>query len=116
PYGDQYGDKPGDAKCTKDGGHKPEECAVITFPLPPPAMGFMNTNGAMHTTGTVETILPCVDGSKAMMLMTSGCPTSDYSSMWGSGIGFDLNADGADKGGAKHTWDPAAQSPPVVGI
>jgi hypothetical protein len=113
PYGDRYGDGPTDSKCTKFGGHAESECATITSP-DPAAMTFTNTGGVMHTEGTVELILPCVDGSMASSLMTSGCPTYDYSSMWGSGIGFDLSADKGEDGGAKHTWDPAAHG--VIGF
>jgi hypothetical protein len=107
PYGDQYGDGVGDSKCTKFGNHMASECAQITSPPPPPAMGFPNVGGAMHTEGTVEMILPCVEGSQAIMIPTSGCPTYDYSNMWGAGIGFDLNADKGEDGGAKHMWNPA---------
>jgi hypothetical protein len=114
PYGDQYGDGEGDSKCTKFGGHMASECATIISPPPPPEMGFTNVNGAMHTEGSVEAILPCVPGSMAATLLTSGCPDHDYSNMWGAGIGFDINADKGEEGGAKHTWDPAAHG--VVGI
>jgi hypothetical protein len=109
PYGDQYGDGDGDSKCTKFGLHMPSECAVITAPEPPPAMGFPNVGGMMHTEGTVEQILPCVAGSMAIMIPTSGCPDFDYSNMWGAGIGFDLNANkGAPDGdGKKNLWNPA---------
>jgi hypothetical protein len=114
PYGDQYGDGAGDSKCTKFGNHMPSECAQITSPPPPPAMGFPNSGGAMHTEGTVEKILPCVEGSMAIMIPTSGCPTFDYSNMWGAGIGFDLNADKGEDGGAKHMWNPAEHG--VIGF
>jgi len=113
PYGDRYGDGEGDSKCTKFGGHAEAECATITTP-DPAAMRFDNVNGAMHTAGTVEAILPCVPGSMAATLMTSGCPDHDYSNMWGAGIGFDLYADTGEMGGAKHTYDPGAHG--VVGI
>lgn len=113
PYGDAYGTGEGDSKCTKFGGHMASECANIISP-PFEAMRFDNTNGAMHTEGTVEAILPCVAGSMAATIGTSGCPDHDYSNMWGAGIGFDLNADTGEMGGAKHTWDPAAHG--VVGV
>ncbi|HTQ02966.1 MAG TPA: hypothetical protein VMI54_03885 [Polyangiaceae bacterium] len=116
PYGDQYGSGPGDAKCIKVGLHMPSECAQIMTPSPPPVMGFPNMNGMMTTTGTVEAILPC-----PASISTSGCPGNDYSNMWGAGIGFDFNADGAIMNadgtttpGAKHTWNPAMYG--VVGI
>ena len=117
PYGDQYGSGEGDAKCIKVGNHMPSECSRIDSPLPPPATGFPNVNGAMVTSGQVAKVLPCVDGSMAAMIPTSGCPANDYSNIWGAGIGFDLNADPAlpdGTPGAKHTWDPAAHG--VVGI
>lgn len=117
PYGDQYGEGEGDAKCIKVGNHMPSECSRIDTPLPPPNPGFPNVNGVMETSGLVAKILPCVPGSPAVSMMTSGCPDHDYSNIWGAGIGFDLNADpaGADGSpGAKHTWDPAAHN--VVGI
>jgi hypothetical protein len=109
PYGDQYGDGPGDAKCIKIGQHMPSECAQIITPEPPPMTGYPNTNGEMHTEGTVEQVLACVPGSPAVVMMTSGCPTFDYSNMWGAGIGFDLNANkGKPEGdGAKKMWNPA---------
>ena len=113
PYGDQYGDGEGDSKCTKFGGHMPSECAQITTPVFS-AMRFDNVDGAMHTEGTVEALLPCVPGSMATLIGTSGCPDHDYSNMWGAGIGFDLNADTGEMGGAKHMYDPAAHG--VVGI
>jgi hypothetical protein len=112
PYGDQYGDGPGDAKCIRVGMHMPADCSTITSPLPPPAMGFPNTGGKMCTTGEVAVIPPCKPG-----VMTSGCnppPGKDYSNVWGAGIGFDFNADKGEDGGAKHTWDPAMYG--VVGV
>jgi hypothetical protein len=109
PYGDQYGMGEGDAKCIKVGLHMPSECAQITSPMPPPATGFPNVMGQMHTTGTVESILACPAG-----ITTSGCPPTDYSNMWGAGIGFDFNADGADQGGMKHVWDPDTVG--VIGV
>lgn len=118
PYGDQYGTGNGAKKCLTYGNHMSSECATITSP-DPTMMAFTNTNGEMHTEGTAEKVLPCVAGSMAATIPTSGCTGAgmaggnDYSSMWGAGIGFDLNADGGDSG-MKHTWDPAAVG--VVGI
>jgi len=114
PYGDQYGTGEGDSKCTTFGGHMASECAQIVSPPPPPAMGFTNVDGAMHTEGTVEGLLACVPTSMAAMIGTSGCPDHDYSNMWGAGIGFDINADPGELGGAKHTYDPVAHN--VIGI
>jgi hypothetical protein len=108
-YGDQYGSGPADAPCTKIGLHLPSECAQVTSPPPPPAVGFPNVGGRMHTTGSIERILPCPAG-----LTTSGCPASDFANMLGAGIGFDLDADSPDSGGARHLWDPARYG--VIGI
>jgi hypothetical protein len=99
PYGDRYGV----AKCLNVGLHQPEECSLITSPLPPPSTGFPNANGVMCTSGETAVILPCPTG-----LATSGCPASDFANMWGAGIGFDFNANkGMPEGdGKKNTFDP----------
>jgi hypothetical protein len=112
PYGDRYGDGVGDSKCTKFGLHAESECATITTP-DPALKSFANVDGHMHTTGTVEAILPCVPGSMASTLMTSGCDAHDYSNMWGAGIGFDLNATGGDDA-MKSPYNPTAHA--VVGV
>jgi hypothetical protein len=112
PYGDQYGDGPGDAKCLRVGMHMPADCSTIISPPPPPAMGFPNENGKMCTSGEVAVIPPCKPG-----VTTSGCvppPGKDYSNVWGAGIGFDFNADKGEDGGAKRTWDPAMYG--VIGV
>ncbi len=108
PYGDQYGTGPSDAKCIHIGMHSPTECSTITMP-DPLALAFPNVNGDMCTAGETAIILDCPAG-----LNTSGCPMDDYSNMWGAGIGLDVNADKGEDGGAKNTWDPAAQG--VIGI
>jgi hypothetical protein len=121
PYGDQYGTGNGAKKCLTYGMHMPSECAQIMTP-DPTVMAFPNTNGEMITAGSVEQVLPCVAGSMAATIPTSGCPGGgmaggyDYSSMWGAGIGFDLNADKGppDGDGKKNTWDPVAHG--VIGI
>src|SRR5262249_53916574 len=55
--------------------------------------------------------LPC-----AATVTTSGCPTFDYSNMWGAGIGFDFNANKGppDGNGEKHAWNPVAHG--VTGV
>jgi hypothetical protein len=120
PYGDQYGNGNGAKKCTLWGNHLPSECAQITTPNPE-VMAFPNMNGEMHTAGTAEKILPCNAGSMAVMIPTSGCTKdtaggNDYASMWGAGIGFDLNAHKGppDGDGMKETWNPADFG--VIGI
>ncbi len=107
PYGDRYGA----AKCTNVGMHLLDECSLITVPKPPPDTGFPNEGGKMCTTGETAVILPCKPG-----VTTSGCPGSDFSNMWGAGIGFDFNADkGMPEGsGAKHPWNPVEHG--VTGI
>jgi hypothetical protein len=114
PYGDQYGTKPTESKCLTVGMHQPSECSVINEPPPPPATGFPQaTPGMMCTSGEVAVILPCVPPD----LMTSGCPMSDYSNMWGAGIGFDVNADKGEDGGMKYPWDPMlSMAGPVIGF
>src|SRR6186713_3205821 len=102
PYGDQYGTKPTESKCITTGMHPASECSEIDYPPPPPATGFpQDTPEVMCTNGRVAVILPCVAG-----VTTSGCPEKDYSNMWGAGIGFDLNAEKGEDGGAKHPWNP----------
>jgi hypothetical protein len=121
PYGDQSGNGNGARKCITYGNHMMTECAQIMSP-DPTVMAFPNTGGMMHTTGSVEVVLPCVAGSLASTIPTSGCLGGgqaggfDYSSMWGSGIGLDLNADkGEDAGdGLKNPWNPAMYN--VIGI
>ena len=85
------------------------ECATITSPPPPPAMGFSNLSGVMHTAGTVETVLPCTADQT-----TTGCPDHDYANMWGAGIGLDLNRATALDGGALSVWNPADHC--VIGV
>jgi hypothetical protein len=97
PYGDQYGA----AKCLTVGMHAAADCSTITSPAPPPAMGFPNTGGEMCTEGEVAVIQACLPG-----VTTEGCPDKDYANQWGAGIGFDVNADKGEEGGAKHVWDP----------
>jgi hypothetical protein len=121
PYGDQYGNGNGAKKCVLWGNHMSSECAQIMSP-DPSVMKFDNTDGAMHTVGAVELVLPCVAGSMAATIPTSGCPGNgqaggfDYSSMWGSGIGLDLNADKGppDGTGMKHPWNPDMYG--IIGI
>jgi hypothetical protein len=108
-YGDQYGPGETDARCIRVGLHQPSECAVVTSPPPPPAMGFPNIEGAMHTAGSVEKVLPCTADQT-----TSGCPDHDYLNMWGAGIGLDLNRASGVDGGGLSTWDPAEHC--VLGI
>jgi hypothetical protein len=113
PYGDQYGTKPTESKCLTVGMHPASECSEIDFPPPPPATGFpQDVAEVMCTRGRVSVILPCVAG-----VTTSGCPEHDYSNMWGAGMGFDLNADKGEEGGAKRPWDPLlVTTGPIIGF
>jgi hypothetical protein len=103
------------------GQHQPSECAFIATP-DPTATAFPIVNGAMHTAGTGERVLPCVAGSMAATIPTSGCPGGgqaggyDYENMQGAGIGFDFNRDTGppDGDGTRKTWDPLAYG--VIGI
>jgi hypothetical protein len=117
PYGDQYGNRPSDAKCIRVGMHTAAECSLISSPTPPPAVGdppttgFPNVGGEMCTTGEVAVIPACKAG-----VTTSGCPMKDYANVWGAGIGFDFNANKGppDGDGAKRTWDPGMNN--VIGV
>lgn len=104
PYGDQYGK----AKCTLVGLHMPSECSLITSP-DPLVTGFPNEGGVMCTRGEVAPIIPCKPDVPACNV-----GTPDYSNVWGAGIGLDLNALGAEQGGVKSAWDPAAHG--VTGV
>ncbi len=106
-FSDQHGDR-GDGRCVSVGMHPPEECSQIESPPPPPFVGFPNVDGAMHTSGTVARILPCVSG-----LITAGCPAYDYANMTGAGIGFDFNGERGDPS-VRGLWNPAPHR--VVGI
>lgn len=120
-YGDQYGSDNGAKSCLTRGSHLPSECALVSTP-DPTAFGFPNMDGNMHTAGVAERILPCVAGSLAATIPTSGCPGegmaggNDYSNMWGAGIGFDFNLEktSPDSDGVRSTWDPLAYG--VIGI
>jgi hypothetical protein len=107
-----YGDAYDVAKCINFGDHPATDCATIAVP-DMTMKSFPNEGGVMKTSGHVEQVLACVDGSDASTIGTSGCPTSDFSSMWGAGIGFDLNSSGGDNS-VKSTWNPATYG--VVGI
>ena len=80
--------------CIKKGGFTASQCSVVNNPkagaeFPP------TPNKGMCTDGTAAVVLP---GSNGM---------SDYSDMWGAGIGLDFNNPGGDAG-AKADWDGSA--------
>jgi hypothetical protein len=83
-YGDGYegGMPPG--KC-QAAGHMTPECSKIDLPiLPPGTAGFPpSASGGMCTSGTVAKVIPIV-----------GMTALDYSNIYGSGIGLDLNNPG----------------------
>ncbi len=110
-YGDQYDTPETHARCVKVGLHLPSECAQVTSPPPPPALGFPNVGGLLATTGIVEAPLPCSPG-----LTTSGCPASDFENMIGAGIALDFNADAQppDSDGIRRAWDPSAYG--IIGV
>jgi hypothetical protein len=120
-FGDQYGNAYVDKKCLSYGKHQPSECAQISTP-DPTVFAFPNVNGEMHTAGTAEKVLACVEGSMATLIPTSGCIGGgtgggfDYSNMWGAGIGLDFNADKGppDGDGARNTWDASKYG--VIGL
>jgi hypothetical protein len=95
PYGDGIGPDalPADSDCVK-AGHMASECSTITTPVPTDKT-FTNTNSIMCTSGTVAQVINLVG--------MTGCPTTsadcDYSAIFGSGIGIDLNNAGGDAGG-----------------
>lgn len=121
-YGDGYTSADMDAPCINAGGHRPSECAQIRAPEPPPVWGFVNSDGNLHMEATSEKILPCVAGSMASLIPTSGCPGNgmaggfDFNSMRGAGMGLDFNADAGppDGAGTRHAWDPSAYG--IVGV
>jgi len=118
-YGDQYGSGPRSQSCLVQGGHLPSECAYVKTP-DPNNFGFPNVQGNMHTAGVAEQILPCLAGSAAATIPTSGCPGdglgggADYSNMWGAGIGFDFNDENTRTGLVRSPWSPLAYG--VIGI
>jgi len=113
-YGDQYDSPETRARCITVGSHLPSECALVTAPVPPPALGFPNLNGALTTAGTTEEILGCPAGSEALALGMIGCPSVDFANMIGAGIAFDFNADAPPPSGVARPWDPAAFD--VIGV
>jgi hypothetical protein len=110
-YGDQYDSPETQARCIEVGLHMPSECAQVTTPPPPPALGFANIGGAFHIAGSVEAILACPAG-----MTTIGCPAEDFENMNGAGIGFDFHADASppDSDGVRRAWDPSAYD--VIGV
>lgn len=120
-YGDQYSNGKRIPTCLVDGNHDPSECAQITTP-DPTLMSFPNTNGLLETVGTAERVLPCVEGSMASLIPTSGCVGGgmpggfDFFNMWGAGIGFDFNAHAAPPwgDGQRSTWNASAHG--IIGI
>jgi hypothetical protein len=91
-YGDSYDDVDGMGDCPT-AGFTAAECSAITSPVP--GQPFTNTGGSMCTMGTA---------AKVLMM--------NYSAIWGTGIGFDLNNGGTDDGGTgvKGSWDATAHN------
>jgi hypothetical protein len=103
PYGDAYGA----AKCTGVGEHPATDCSIITRP-DPAVEEFRQPEapGRMCTAGEVAAVLACDDDLLTRCPHCSGCPASDYSTMWGAGIGFDLNSEGGSATAPKFPWNP----------
>jgi hypothetical protein len=115
PYGDQYGA----AKCTAIGMHPAADCSVITVPNPDPVVLEMTgypqaTPGRFCTEGDAAMVLDCPADWMTLCPTCSGCPMDDFSTMWGSGIGFDLNSEGGSQTAPKHPWNPDSYQ--VIGI
>jgi hypothetical protein len=110
-YGDQYDSPETNARCVKVGLHPPSDCAQVIMPAPPPAWGFPNVDGELHTAGIADATLPCPMG-----LTSIGCPENDFQNMNGAGIALDFSADAGppDGDGARHAWDPSAVG--VIGV
>jgi hypothetical protein len=87
-YGDNLGNNgfpPGN--CQMKGGHMDSQCSMITSPAPSDAgLGFPQT-----TPGTM-----CLSGTAAKVIAGEG--GTDYSNIFGIGIGLDLNNMGGTKG------------------
>jgi len=91
-YGDWYGGTPAVAM----GGDCPKanfteaQCSSIATPIP--GQPFTNVDGKMCTSGTAAVVVEM-----------------NYSAIWGTGIGFDMNNGGTDDGGTgiKQSWDAA---------
>lgn len=99
-YGDNY-DYP--QSCTQIGMHTDEQCSVVAWPEPLPALSFPNQNGVMCTLGSVGEAVPCGPG-----VFNCAANAVDYSNMWGAGIGLDFHLDsGPDEASA--TRDPIAR-------
>jgi hypothetical protein len=98
-YGDDWGTNgapPGD--CEVKGMHAASACSSITFPLP--AM-LSDAGGDAGYTSTFPQSTPgtmCLSGTAAKVL------ASDYSNMFGIGIGLDLN----NQGGVKMPYNATA--------
>jgi len=90
-YGDWYNPAPGAGDCFTKGAYTADKCSSITTPVP--GEPFTNVGGKMCTSGTAAKVIDM-----------------NYSAIWGTGIGFDLNNGGTDDGGTgeKLAWDAAA--------
>jgi len=90
-YGDWYNPVAGMGDCAMKGGFTEAQCSSIATPMP--GAPFTNTDGKMCTSGTAAVVIDM-----------------NYSAIWGTGIGFDMNNGGTDDGGtgAKLPWDATA--------
>jgi hypothetical protein len=80
-YGDWYNPIAGQGDCAMKGMYTADKCSMITTPIP--GDPFMNAgDGKMCTSGIAAQVIDM-----------------NYSAIWGTGIGFDLNNGGTDDGG-----------------
>jgi len=93
-YGDWYSPAAGGGDCAVKGMYMAAQCSMITTPVP--GDPFTNAgDGKMCTSGTAAQVIDM-----------------NYSAIWGTGIGFDLNNGGTDDGGtgAKLPYDATANN------
>lgn len=128
-YGDDYGDP---KSCTDVGRHDPSQCSVVSYPPTHlPQLDFPNDGGKMCLSGVVAKVINCCTEAafEDPASMCSGVNEincfedngQDFSSMWGVGLGFDLDLDpeqegvrGYDDISARQPWDAASYD--VIGI
>src|SRR6187402_187523 len=98
-YGDAYGNP---KSCTDVGYHAEEQCSSVAYPETHlPSLGFPNEGGKMCISGVVAQVINCCTesafadaSSQCTGVNTINCFEDnglDFSSMWGAGLGFDLD-------------------------
>ncbi len=128
-YGDAYGSP---KSCTDVGYHAQEQCSSVAFPETHlPSLDFPNAGGKMCISGVVAQVINCCTES-AVADESSQCTAVneincfednglDFSSMWGAGLGFDLDLHPEQEGvrdynaiAAREPWN--ADQHRVIGI